>query len=105
MAGLGQGAGAAYGSMPNGYGEQVQPRQMEQAHIAEGAMWSSDGLSGLSKLRFLVRHRILGTRFLGRHCILWIFSRNCTRILSDARAVASASVPAPVFYGNFAKIQ
>ena len=32
-------------------------------------------------------------------------SRNCTRILSDARAVASASVPAPVFYGNFAKIQ
>ena len=32
-------------------------------------------------------------------------SRNCTRILSDARAVASASVTAPVFYGNFAKIQ
>ena len=32
-------------------------------------------------------------------------SRNCTRILSDARAIASASVTAPVFYGNFAKIQ
>ena len=32
-------------------------------------------------------------------------SRNCTRILSDARAVASASVTAPVFYGKFAKIQ
>ena len=35
-------------------------------------------------------------------------SRNCTRILSDARAVASASVTAPAFYsqyGNFAKIQ
>ena len=32
-------------------------------------------------------------------------SRNCTRILSDARAVASASVAAPVFYGKFAKIQ
>ena len=32
-------------------------------------------------------------------------SRNCTRILRDARAVASASVTAPVFYGHFAKIQ
>ena len=32
-------------------------------------------------------------------------SRNCTPILSDARAVASASVIAPAFYGNFAKIQ
>ena len=32
-------------------------------------------------------------------------SRNCTRILSDARAVASASVTAPVFYGKSAKIQ
>ena len=32
-------------------------------------------------------------------------SRHCTRILSDARAIASASVTAFVFYGNFAKMQ
>ncbi len=32
-------------------------------------------------------------------------SRNCNRILIDARAVASASVIEAVFYGNFAKLQ
>ena len=43
--------------------------------------------------------------FLSAPLYFMDISRNCTRILSDARAVASASVNAPVFYGNFAKMQ
>ena len=51
------------------------------------------------------RYADAGDFFLSAPLYFMEISQNCTRILSDARAVASASVTAPVFYGNFAKIQ